>query len=160
MVYGQSEIQQREVYLFERIDAANQEPMKHLKCIAFVRPTKENIHTLAMELRRPRYGSYYICKSFKGCPVVCTVHPSHIFNFHLQLSVCITIPIILADFSNITPKADIKTLAEADEQEVVREIQEFYGDYLAMGPHLFSLGIPISYQGTTLISIDLLCASL
>lgn len=62
MVYGQSEIQQREVYLFERIDAGNQEPMKHLKCIAFLRPTKENIHTLAMELRRPRYGSYYICK--------------------------------------------------------------------------------------------------
>ena len=53
----------------------------------------------------------------------------------------------MSDFSNITPKADIKTLAEADEQEVVREIQEFYGDYLAMGPHLFSLGIPISYQG-------------
>lgn len=62
MVYGQSEIQQREVYLFERIDAGNQEPMKHLKCIAFLRPSKENIHTLAMELRRPRYGSYYICK--------------------------------------------------------------------------------------------------
>ncbi|KAE8745228.1 hypothetical protein FOCC_FOCC008019 [Frankliniella occidentalis] len=106
MVFGQSEIQQREVYLFERIDAGNTEPMKHLKCIAFLRPSKENIHSLAMELRRPRY-----------------------------------------DFSNITPKADIKTLAEADEQEVVREIQEFYGDYLAMGPHLFSLGIPISYQG-------------
>lgn len=112
MVYGQSEIQQREVYLFERIDAGNQEPMKHLKCIAFLRPSKDNIHTLAMELRRPRYGSYYIY------------------------------------FSNITPKADIKTLAEADEQEVVREIQEFYGDYLAMSPHLFSLGIPISYQGS------------
>lgn len=62
MVYGQSEIQQREVYLFERIDAGNQEPMKHLKCIVFIRPSKENIHTLAMELRRPRYGSYYICK--------------------------------------------------------------------------------------------------
>ncbi|KAK3930692.1 Vacuolar protein sorting-associated protein 45 [Frankliniella fusca] len=112
MVYGQSEIQQREVYLFERIDAGNNEPMKHLKCIAFLRPSKENIHSLATELRRPRYGSYYIY------------------------------------FSNITPKADIKTLAEADEQEVVREIQEFYGDYLAMGPHLFSLGIPISYQGS------------
>jgi len=63
MVYGQSEILQKEVYLFERIDSGGQhESMKHLKCITFLRPTKENVALLSRELRYPRYGVYYICK--------------------------------------------------------------------------------------------------
>ncbi|XP_063231660.1 vacuolar protein sorting-associated protein 45 isoform X2 [Bacillus rossius redtenbacheri] len=112
MVYGQSEILQKEVYLFERIDSGGQqEPMRHLKCITFIRPTKENIALLSRELRYPRYGMYYIY------------------------------------FSNIIAKADIKTLAESDEQEVVREVQEFYGDFLAVSPHLFSLNITGCVQG-------------
>lgn len=52
-----------------------------------------------------------------------------------------------ADFSNIISKADIKTLAECDEMEVVREVQEFYGDYLAVSPHLFSLNIAACAEG-------------
>lgn len=44
MVYTQSEILQKEVYLFERIDSANREIMKHLKAICFLRPTKV-LHT-------------------------------------------------------------------------------------------------------------------
>jgi hypothetical protein len=64
MVYAQSEILQKEVYLFERIDAGGRETMKHLKCIAYVRPTKENVELLANELRSPKYGLYYICKHF------------------------------------------------------------------------------------------------
>lgn len=55
----------------------------------------------------------------------------------------------LSDLSNIISKADIKILAESDEQEVVREIQEFYADYLAVSPHLFSLGISCPYKGLT-----------
>ncbi|XP_066994059.1 vacuolar protein sorting-associated protein 45 isoform X2 [Anabrus simplex] len=92
MVFAQSEILRKEVYLFERIDSGSPyEPMRHLKCIAFLRPTKENVILLERELKNPQYGAYYIY------------------------------------FSNIIAKADIKTLAEADDQEVVREVQEFYG---------------------------------
>lgn len=40
MVYTQSEILQKEVYLFERIDSQNRDNMKHLKAICFLRPTK------------------------------------------------------------------------------------------------------------------------
>uniref|UniRef100_A0A1B6FE66 Vacuolar protein sorting-associated protein 45 n=3 Tax=Proconiini TaxID=565685 RepID=A0A1B6FE66_9HEMI len=112
MVYSQSEILQKEVYLFQRLDSGGMlEPMKHLKCIAFLRPTKENITLLSRELKYPKYGVYYIY------------------------------------FSNIIAKADVKTLAECDEHEVVREVQEFYGDYLAISPHLFSLNIPSCAQG-------------
>lgn len=49
--------------------------------------------------------------------------------------------------SNIIAKADIKVLAENDEQEVVRELEEFYADYLAVSPHLFSFNIPVCVQG-------------
>ncbi|XP_063435267.1 vacuolar protein sorting-associated protein 45-like [Mytilus trossulus] len=111
MVYAQSEILQKEVYLFERLDSAGRETMKHLKCIAFVRPTKENVELLAQELRMSKYGLYYIY------------------------------------FSNVISKQDVKVLAEADDQEVVREVQEYFGDYVAVSPHLFTLNINGCCQG-------------
>ncbi|XP_077599338.1 vacuolar protein sorting-associated protein 45 [Stigmatopora nigra] len=105
VVYTQSEILQKEVYLFERIDSQNRESMKHLKAICFLRPTKENVEHLIQELRRPKYSVYFIY------------------------------------FSNVISKSEIKALAEADEQEVVAEVQEFYGDFIAINPHVFSLNL-------------------
>lgn len=61
MVYSQSEILQKEVFLFERIDSSVNVSVRHLKCIVFVRPTPDNISALAAELKYPRYNSYYIC---------------------------------------------------------------------------------------------------
>ncbi|XP_072166746.1 vacuolar protein sorting-associated protein 45-like [Diadema setosum] len=111
MVYAQSEILQKEVYLFERLDSSNREVMKHLRCICFVRPKKENIDLLCKELRNPKYAVYFIY------------------------------------FSNVVSKSDVKALAEADEQEVVREVQEFYGDYIAISPHVFSFNLTGSARG-------------
>lgn len=74
MVFAQSEILQKEVYLFERIDAAARETMKHLKCICFLRPTKENVQQLSQELRVPKYGLYYICKQDLCKILICFVH--------------------------------------------------------------------------------------
>ncbi|XP_078124100.1 vacuolar protein sorting-associated protein 45 [Sander vitreus] len=105
VVYTQSEILQKEVYLFERIDSQSRDNMKHLKAICFLRPTKENVQHLIQELRRPKYSVYFIY------------------------------------FSNVISKSEIKALAEADEQEVVAEVQEFYGDFIAVNPHLFSLNL-------------------
>ena len=39
MVYAQSEILQKEVYLLERIEQQAREVMTHLKAIVFVRPS-------------------------------------------------------------------------------------------------------------------------
>ncbi|XP_042632961.1 vacuolar protein sorting-associated protein 45-like [Cyprinus carpio] len=105
VVYTQSEILQKEVYLFERIDSQNRDNMKHLKAICFLRPSKENVEHLIKELRRPKYSVYFIY------------------------------------FSNVISKSEIKALAEADEQEVVAEVQEYYGDFIAVNPHLFSLNL-------------------
>ncbi|XP_063991078.1 vacuolar protein sorting-associated protein 45 [Diachasmimorpha longicaudata] len=114
LVYSHSEILMREVYLFEKIDAVvRSEALRHLKCIVFIRPTKENVALLCNELRNPKYGTYNIY------------------------------------FSNIIPTADIKLLADSDEQEVVREVHEHYADYLAINPHLFSLGIHACSEGLT-----------
>ncbi|KAJ8383380.1 hypothetical protein AAFF_G00220800 [Aldrovandia affinis] len=105
VVYTQSEILQKEVYLFERIDSQNRDAMKHLKAICFHHCLLENVENLIQELRRPKYSVYFIY------------------------------------FSNVISKSEVKTLAEADEQEVVAEVQEFYGDFIAVNPHLFSLNL-------------------
>jgi len=60
---------------------------------------------------------------------------------------------MVAVFSNVVSKQDIKHLAEADEHERVREIQEFFGDYIATSPHLFSLNITGCYS-VRIISIN------
>ncbi|KAM7450804.1 vacuolar protein sorting-associated protein 45 [Porites harrisoni] len=106
MVYTQSEVLQKEVYLFERIDTSGRETMKHLKAICFLRPTRENVEHLCSELKNPKYGVYYLY------------------------------------FSNFIGKPSIRAIAEADDHEVVREVQEFYSDFYAVSPHVFTLNLP------------------
>eukprot|EP01118_Nematostelium_gracile_P017013 TRINITY_DN7149_c0_g1_i2.p1 TRINITY_DN7149_c0_g1~~TRINITY_DN7149_c0_g1_i2.p1 ORF type:complete len:395 (-),score=104.61 TRINITY_DN7149_c0_g1_i2:24-1208(-) len=60
MVYTQSQVLQKEVYLFERIDVANRESMPHLKAVTFLRPTIQNFAALQEELKQPKYGEYHI----------------------------------------------------------------------------------------------------
>lgn len=109
MAFSQTEMLQKEVYLFERIDSGrSNERLKYLKCIVFIRPTRENILRLSNELKSPKYGSYFIY------------------------------------FSNVIPRTDIKTLAECDESESVREVKEVYADFLSINANLFSLNIPTS----------------
>lgn len=59
MVYSQSQILEKEVYLVERMDAEH-EPMQHLKAVYFIRPTKDNIQTLCAEIARPRFSEYHV----------------------------------------------------------------------------------------------------
>lgn len=63
MVFAQSEILQKEVFLFEMIDAVEGKPLKHLSAVCLLRVTDENIQTLIRELQKPKYGTYDICKS-------------------------------------------------------------------------------------------------
>ncbi|KAI8833728.1 Sec1-like protein [Chytridium lagenaria] len=44
-------------------------------------------------------------------------------------------------FSNTLKKSSIERLAEADEFEVVREVQEYFADFLAINSDLFSLNV-------------------
>jgi len=46
---------------------------------------------------------------------------------------------VSVDFSNILSKTAIERLAEVDEYEVVKEVQEYFADYAPLLPCLFSL---------------------
>lgn len=35
--------------------------MRHLKCVVFVRPTKDSVQCLIDEFRDPKYGEYDLC---------------------------------------------------------------------------------------------------
>ncbi|RPA86129.1 Sec1-like protein [Ascobolus immersus RN42] len=101
----QSSLLSHEVYLIDRLDNAEREPMRHLRCLVFVRPSPEAIQHLIEEFREPKYGEYYIF------------------------------------FSNVVKKSSLERLAEADDHEVVRVVQEYFADYLVINPDLFSLDI-------------------
>jgi len=60
LVVNQSTALQKEVYLFERIDNPKREALLHLRCIAFLRPTQENLRLLAAELADPKYREYHL----------------------------------------------------------------------------------------------------
>lgn len=104
MVYSQTQILEKEVYLVEQLGKRH-ESMNHLKAAVFVRPTEINIEMLLTELKSPQFSEY------------------HIF------------------FSNIVPQEYLNRLARADEKEVVRQVQEYYGEYLVINDDLFHLGM-------------------
>lgn len=83
----QSSLLAHEVYLTDRIDNATRDRMRHLKCIALLRPTTESIDAVVRELSAPKYASYVLF------------------------------------FTNALRKQDIERMAEADEHEVVKEVQ-------------------------------------
>lgn len=62
VVYSQSELLQKEVFLVELVDSISKssEPMSHLKAIYFLRPTSENIQYMRRQLASPRFGEYHL----------------------------------------------------------------------------------------------------
>lgn len=62
VVYSQSELLQKEVFLVELVDsiAKSIEPMSHLKAIYFLRPTSRNIQHIKKQLASPRFGEYHL----------------------------------------------------------------------------------------------------
>lgn len=61
MAYASSDMLQKEVFLFDRIDSVGKKTLKHLNAICFLRPTEENFKALVDELREPKYGNYFLC---------------------------------------------------------------------------------------------------
>jgi len=111
LAFAQSALMRQEVFLFERVqEAPSQEDLRHLKCLAILRPDQESLRLLAAELASPRYGAYHL------------------------------------HFTNLLPKAAVKQLAEADMQEVVKEVREIYIDFLPIGSHLFGLSLASPLQ--------------
>src|ERR1700753_307486 len=49
--------------------------------------------------------------------------------------------LIRKDFSNVVLKSSLERLAEADDHEVVRSVQEYFADFLVINPEFMSLDI-------------------
>ncbi|XP_054788368.1 vacuolar protein sorting-associated protein 45 homolog [Prosopis cineraria] len=62
VVYSQSELLQKEVFLVELVDSISKskESMSHLKAVYFLRPTSENIQHLRRQIANPRFGEYHL----------------------------------------------------------------------------------------------------
>jgi vacuolar protein sorting-associated protein 45 len=104
MVYSQTQILEKEVYLVELLGKKH-EQMNHLKAAIYIQPTEANIILLTKELKEPRFSEY------------------HIF------------------FSNIITEDLLNRLARADEHEVVRQVQEYYAEFMAINEDFFHLGL-------------------
>lgn len=61
MCYTQSQLLSNDVILVELIEKqATLNPMKHLQCVCYLKPTAESIQHLIRELKNPHYNSYQI----------------------------------------------------------------------------------------------------
>ncbi|KAI1760159.1 Sec1-like protein [Hypoxylon sp. FL1150] len=49
-------------------------------------------------------------------------------------------------FSNVVKKSSLERLAEADDHEVVKQVQEHFADYIVINPDLFSLNLTLPQQ--------------
>lgn len=95
--------------------------MRHLRCLCFVRPSPDSIQFLIDEFRDPKYGEYNICKSGRMVLADDLLTDTR------------------SDFSNIIKKSSLERLAEADDHEVVKAVQEYFADFLVINPDLMSL---------------------
>ncbi|EPY54062.1 vacuolar sorting protein Vps45 [Schizosaccharomyces cryophilus OY26] len=101
----QSNLLEQQIYLTVLIEN-QREKLRHLKCIAFLRPTSQTLRFLCEELRDPRYSEYHLY------------------------------------FTNILSKSFLERLAESDDFEVVKTVQEIFLDYLVVNNDLASLNVP------------------
>jgi vacuolar protein sorting-associated protein 45 len=60
VVYTQSQIIQKEVYLTVLLSDGKRDEIQQIKAICFLRPTAANINLLKKELANPKYGEYHL----------------------------------------------------------------------------------------------------
>ncbi|KAJ3436652.1 vacuolar protein sorting-associated protein [Anaeramoeba flamelloides] len=60
LVFSQSELLEKEIFLIEKLNKTTRKEMLHLKAIVFVRPIEENFESLGVELTKPKYSDYYL----------------------------------------------------------------------------------------------------
>jgi len=102
------------------------ERLPHLRCVCLVRPTDDSVEACARELREGRFGGYWLCASLL-LPSL-SVRGRKLVTGGRALALAPAgsadgLRRLYADFTNVLSKAQIEKLAEADEHELVREVQ-------------------------------------
>lgn len=65
LVYTSTELAQRDVFFMEAIDSPHNENLSSIKAFYFIKGNLESITKMTVELKKPRYHSYYICTKFQ-----------------------------------------------------------------------------------------------
>ncbi|CDO94915.1 unnamed protein product [Kluyveromyces dobzhanskii CBS 2104] len=60
MCTTQTELLKHEIYLVDKLENIHRDPMPHLKCLCYLKPTEDSIQNLLHELQDPKYGEYQI----------------------------------------------------------------------------------------------------
>ncbi|EEB08723.1 vacuolar sorting protein Vps45 [Schizosaccharomyces japonicus yFS275] len=101
----QTELLENQVYLTEVLEN-QRENVRHLKCVAFIRPTKLHIRLLCEEIRNPKYAEYHLY------------------------------------FTNIVSRSLLERIAESDDFEAVKSVQEYFLDYEVVNSDFASFAMP------------------
>jgi hypothetical protein len=175
---SQSDILGHEVYLVERLDAAARgEALPHLRAVAYLRPTRDNVARLRRELRDPRFGSYHVCErhallALRGHEhaqmasiepfFLCLRHytraalrppGAHRPPAHLGPAACVCCD-PGAVFTNRVEEMRLQDLAEGDARGLVAGVQEFYGDFVALEAHHAAVPLPAPHLALAPMSWD------
>lgn len=133
-VYSQTEILSKEIYLVSRLDDSASNP---------------NIQDYSY-LNSPTSSSE-MTKMSQNSPPPQTVKTSHLKAVCFLRPTEINAGLIVRElarprfaeyhlfFTGIVPSSLLRLIAENDEMELVRQVQEFYGDFLPINEDLFSL---------------------
>lgn len=123
-VYSQTEILSREVYLVSRLDDSGQNPNLAAEVdeegheLKLRDESKKTAHLKAVCFLRPT--------EINAGLIVRELNRPRFAEYHLF-------------FSGIVPSGLLRLIAENDEGEMVRQVQEFYGDFLPINEDLLTL---------------------
>ncbi|KAL0323278.1 UNVERIFIED_CONTAM: Vacuolar protein sorting-associated protein 45 [Sesamum angustifolium] len=150
VVYSQSELLQKEVFLVELVDSISmsKEPMSHLKAVYFLRPTSQNIHLLRRQL------TTLVLESTTSVSIICcTLHDSRSITgndltFAVRTSLRFYSMLLLhfSVFSNMLKDTQLHNIADSDEHEIVQQVQEFYADFVAIDAYHFTFNIASNHM--------------
>ncbi|RVW32556.1 Vacuolar protein sorting-associated protein 45-like [Vitis vinifera] len=150
VVYSQSELLQKEVFLVELVDSISmsKESMSHLKAVYFLRPTSENIQHLRRQFASPRFGEYHLFFSniLKDTQI-------HILADSDEQEVVQQVQIVLGLFDAACLDgcccrgiiAVVPSVWSRRNMIAVLILQEFYADFVAIDPFHFTLNMPSNH---------------
>ena len=94
----------------------------------YIRPTRENLELIKAEVQRAHslLAPALLVATRTDDETSPQVADPRFSEYHLF-------------FSNIVPNYFLQQLADADEHEVIRQVQEFYGDFMAINEDLFTI---------------------
>ena len=98
---SQSRLFEHDVFLVDYLDNEDRQEQKHLNCVCLLRPTSKNADLIAEEISSPKYQSYHLSKA-----------QLRTFAFNSSLV-----------FTNAVRHVHMERIAEADEQEVIKDFQ-------------------------------------